>query len=510
MKNQIFQFVPRPKIQKATFDLSHSRKLSGKLGQLIPIFCQECVPGDTFNIRTESFIRLAPMTAPVMHKLNATIHYFFVPSRILWSKWEDFITGHEDETVPTINLSGQIPIGGLMDHMGIPPKDYEANAVLINALPFRAYTQIWNDYYRDQNFETEVAVDNIATDAGYDTATLRYRAWEKDYFTSALPYPQMGTLIGNTSVPAQVNYKNTLIKSDNSTAISAGDDVEIGSLVSGEPTTGRHFLKTTTNTNGMILENIQDVTIDVQELRMATRLQRWLERSMRSGSRYFEHLLAHWNIKSKDARLQRAEYIGGGRTPVIISDVPNTSATAEAPQASLAGNAYAVGNSNIAHKFCEEHGYIMGIMSVLPETAYQNGINRMYDKLLPLDFYFPEFAQLGEQEVKKQEIFVEGTVSGSAHNADTFGYQSRYAEYKYIPSSVHGEFRKTLNFWHMGRDFQACPDLNADFLHADKISDGVDPWRVFAVNADVEQMYVHLFHDVKATRPMPFLNDPTL
>lgn len=492
----IFERVPKARVPKSTFDLSHSRKLSMRMGELVPVLVQEVVPGDKFNISTESMIRLAPMIAPVMHRMNSTIHYFFVPNRILWDDWEDFITGVPGLVTPVAPLPGLI-VGSLGDHMGLPCIA-QNEEIEVNMLPFRAYQKIYNDYYRDQNLEEEVAYP----DEDLISSSCFFRAWEKDYFTSALTSPQKGEPV---SIEGKLNYlQATRVKT-----ITGGTPESDADILTND-TPGFDGSKLTRVGSDLVrLENVDSVSIEVEELRQATRLQRWLERNARSGNRYFEHLLAHWGVRSKDARLQRAEYLGGGKTPVVISEVPNMTGTSTAPQGTLAGNGLSVGRSNRASKFVEEHGYIIAIMSVIPETAYFQGVPRHFDRKINLDYYYPEFAQLGEQEIKNQEIYGSGTV---AQNEGTFGYQSRYAEYKYNQNTVHGHFKSDLEFWHMGRKFAELPELNVEFIRATGVSGELaDPWRIFAVTGQyTENLYVNLYHQISATRPMPFLNDPTL
>lgn len=505
----IFSNIPKARIQRASFDLSHDRKLSMNIGQLTPVFLQEVVPGDNFNIQTQSMVRFAPLIAPVMHRMNSSIHYFFVPNRIIMEDWEDFITGKEGVMIPTTGLKEKLETGYLADHLGLPIRTHfspmDDTTEWVSLLPFRAYYQVWNDYYRDANIQEEIDIFDRDNNNAFLQQPLLYRAWEKDYFTSALPTPQRGV---SANMGATINYSAETIAYDTAgSAISAGQTVNIGAL---KPVgLNVHNLKVSGGGGNINIENVDSVTIDVEELRRATKLQRFLERSMRAGNRYAEHLMAYWNVKPEDARLQRAEYLGGGRTPVVISDVANTTGTDDAPQGNLSGNALSIGSSNTASVNVKEHGYIIGIMSVIPESAYSQGIHRHWTRKLQLDYYFPDFAQLGEQPILNKEIFYGGN---EEHNQLTFGYQSRYAEYKYAQSTVHGQFRNNLEFWHMARKFASCPNLSPEFITVNQIdSDPTDPWRIFAVtDTDSEQLWIQLHHNVRATRPMPFLNEPSI
>lgn len=484
---KIFNQNLAARVKKSAFDLSHERKLSCRMGELVPVLVQEVVPGDKFSIDTQSMIRFAPMVAPVMHRINAYIHFFYVPNRILWDDWEKFVTG-SPITVPTIKMT-DVMEGALSDHMGLPVGEWNATTD-INTLPFRAYIKIWNDYYRDQNLQAEEPLtgDVVHRD-------LLKRAWEKDYFTSALPWAQKGNPV---TMDVNLEYKEVFLNYGPEATVepTEGDDLHVGDNYA-----LNSHMHAGVNPDPLYLENIGEASITVEELRRATRLQRWMERNARAGTRYVEHLLAHWGVKSSDARLQRAEYIGGGKSPVVISEVLNTTGTETLPQGNMAGHAINVGRTNQAYKFCEEHGFIIGILSVIPETSYQQGVPKFLTRKVNLDYYYPEFAQLGEQEVLNQELFYN---NNPVDDLDTFGYQSRYAEYKYQQSTVHGAFKTSLDFWHMGRKFSGKPPLNAAFITANPTN------RIFAVDDDTEKLYVQLYHKITAVRPMPFFNDPTL
>lgn len=486
----IFKSVRSAKVPKTNFNLTHDRKLSFKFGQLIPILAEEVVPGDKFNITTELMIRLAPMVSPVMHRINAYVHFFYVPNRLVDDDWEDMITGNADISAPQIQLS-RIDPSSLYDYMGLPTM--AEGTVTVNAHPFRAYNLIYNEYYRDQDLQDEIKVK----DALNGDFIVRLRNWEKDYFTSARPWAQKGDPV---TIPVEHTTETRYIGEDETNTINTGDTIQ--------------FLKDSGNEGWLISQgnNVQnfgldlDQEIDINNLRTAVRIQRWLERNARAGSRYVEHLLAHWGVKPQDARLNRPEYIGGGKQPVVISEVLNTSDTANAAQGEMAGHGITVGSENKGSYYCPEHGYIIGILSVKPKTAYYQGVHRKFSRKTKFDYYFPEFARLGEQEIKNKEIYLNGGIGNN--DEGTFGYQGRYSEYKYGFNTVHGDFRNTLDFWHMGRRFASLPPLNGDFVKIDEAVEDLD--NIFAVKDGTDYLWCQLVNRIQAIRPMPYFNDPTL
>lgn len=471
------------------------------MGQLIPILHEEIVPGDHFKINTEVMLRFAPMIAPVMHRVNVYVHYFFVPNRIIWTQWEEFITGGQDglstPTMPTITYNSQVGVGTLGDYLGIGGT--VSGGVYnpeLNALPFRAYQEIFNEYYRDPNID---AVVDITSESA--AASLRTRRWEKDYFTSALPWSQRGpevTLDGNITYkqPAE-GYLQYGGSDDN--PIADGQNVE----GIAHATSGALGANQSGSDNPIRIENIDSLGITINELRASSRLQEWLEKNARGGYRYIEQILSHFGVRSSDSRMQRPEYLGGGRQPVVISEVLNTSATATEAQGTMAGHGISVGTANRARRKFEEHGQLLGIMSVMPRTGYQQGIPRKFLRADKLDYYWPEFAHLGEQEVESRELYMH-TGGTQESNEEVFGYQQRYAEYKYGCSTVHGDFRDTLDYWHMGRIFTTRPTLNNVFLAADPTD------RIFAVTGGPDHLWCQVYNDVKARRPMPYFSNPRL
>lgn len=504
MKN-IFNQSGGSKPKKNAFDLSHENKLSLNMGDLVPFYLQDVIPGDSFKMNSEIFMRLAPMVSPVMHKINVFTHFYFVPNRILWTNWNDFITGGENglanPTFPKITLSqgdqsSFLKKGSLCDYIGIPipPAGTITNNLNISALPFRAYQMIYNEYYRDQNLQAKIAFALGDTVAEYTALTsLRKRAWEKDYFTSCLPEAQKG---GEVLLPidSTVSYLDNSRLYNNTAEANGALSAIAGDLTSdGSPVASR-------------LENIEEIenTISVNDLRRVTRLQRWLERNMRGGSRVNEMLYNHFGVKSKDSRLQRPEFLGGGRQNVIISEVLATAESEAGPLGEMAGHGISAGGMNGFTKSFDEHGIIIGIMSVLPRVSYMNqGVERHLQKFDKFDYFWPEFAQLGEQEVLQSELFHD--YLGTASSNPAFGYQSRYAEYKYKQSQVHGDFRDNLDFWHLARKFENAPALNSSFITADPRHD------IFAVtDPGVHKLYAQVYHNVRAIRPIPVFNNPSL
>jgi hypothetical protein len=512
MAKNIFNSIQLKKPKKNFFDLTHDVKLSTNMGQLTPILTLEVVPGDSIELGCESIIRFAPLTAPVMHRMDVTMHYFFVPNRILWDNWEKFITNNgpngtgPDIVAPFItpNTDFYTPAQlQFLDYMGVPPIPVGGTLTQINALPLAAYQCIYNEYYRDQNLIAPVDYklkdgNNIieVSDIARFT-TLRNRAWEHDYFTASLPFAQKGAAV---DIP---------LGAVNGDARVLGNE---GILGSGTVLTGSPYnaaIVTDTPSAGVDtslwaqVDGLQVEPTTINDLRRAYRLQEWLEKNARGGTRYIESILSHFGVKSSDARLQRPEYITGVKTPVVISEVLNTSGTeGELPQGNMAGHGIAVSSGKSGSYYAEEHGYIIGIMSVMPKTAYQQGIPRTFLKLDPLDYFWPSFANIGEQEVQTQELYAYTT-----NKEDTFGYVPRYAEYKYMPSRVAGDFRNSLDYWHLGRIFGSEPTLSQEFVECTP----EDTERIFAVtDPDAQKLYCHVLNKIKAVRPMPKYGTPTI
>lgn len=507
------------------FNLSRERKFSFNMGDVVPLMVQEVVPGDSFRVSPELMMRLAPMLAPIMHRVNVKIEHFFVPNRLVWSEWEDFITGGRLGTsapvTPKLSIqeigelnSQRMGVGTLWDYMGLPAiedgvyEDPDFVDVPVSALPFRAYQMIWNEYYRDQNLTAELTIpltSGIITDTTEKTmlTTLRKRAWEKDYLTSALPFAQRGSTVGVPLTADPIGNPTVARWADDGTPVTAGQGFEVGAdgIVIADPLGG-----------GVNL-GPEGHDINVQDLRRSIRLQEWLELAARVGGRYVEVLKGFFNVRPDDARLQRPEFLGGGTTPVQISEVLSTvqqvnssSVPIGTPQGDMTGRGMSYGNQNGFKRFFKEHGHVISVVSCLPRTAYQQGINRMWTRDDKFDYYWKQFANIGEQSVLQQEAWYYGLApSGDPLPSATFGYQSRYAEYKYAESTVHGDFKTTLAYWHMGRIFTAPPELNESFITSDPTH------RIFAVDDPaVHKLWCQCYIKFDAVRPMPYYGTPTL
>ena len=538
----IFNSIRLKRPRRNVFYLSYENKLTANAGELVPIMCKPVVPGDKFRVNTEMLVRLAPLVAPMMHRVDVFTHYFFVPNRLLWNQWEDFITKGVDGTVvpafPKIALRADwvnptsaavlLSDGSLWDYLGLPTiggfngiafPERSPNSVIppvgyeVSALPFRAYQLIYNEYYRDQNLTQPI---DFTLDGGLVTnvtevmslLTLRRRAWEKDYFTSALPWVQRGpdvtVPVNNNSGSLDVVLKDSphadVYHVPGTTAFPKDGALRSisGALVIGGGEPDPAYLEPS---NFQV--NVSELGVSINDLRTSNALQRWFERNARSGSRYIEQILSHFGVRSSDARLQRPQFLGGGRTPISVSEVLQTSSTdSTSPQANMAGHGISAGVNHGFKRYFEEHGYIIGIMSIRPRTGYQQGVPKDFRKFDNMDFYFPEFAHLGEQEIKNEELYLQQTPAG---NDGVFGYTPRYAEYKYSMNEVHGDFRGNMAFWHLNRIFSESPNLNTTFVECNPSN------RVFATAGTSDDKYwIQLYQDVKALRLMPKYGTPTL
>lgn len=547
-RNTLFTRVKTPKPPVNKFDLSHDKMLTAQMGKLYPVLCQEMVPGDRFRVQSDMMCRTVPLVSPAFGSLKAYIHYFFVPNRLLWNGWEQFITGGEDGEntfVPPYvtysdfirdihnfyGVSSNIGLGLLGDYFGLPISDtFEtSNLTPVSLLPFRAYALIWNEYYRDQNVDNEIDIEfevggRIPLGSSSSSVytfdyhrLLRSRRWLKDYFTSALPTPQRGPdvtlpIAGQANVVLSETNNAGRFVAPNGASMAPPDRYDViasninsatsGYSISAAPSKTESGYSLTYDPKGSLKADLSTATaVTINDLRRAIALQKFYEISARAGSRYKEMIMGHFHVTSSDARLQRPEYLGGGVSTINISEIPQTSATgSDSPQGNLAGKGFGIGRSNRSSFFAEEHGYLIGILSIVPDAIYFQGINKSWNRLNQEDYYWPSFAHLGEQPILKSELYCP---TDSNTFSQLFGYAPRYAEYKYAPNTIHGEFRTTLANWTFARKLSAA-NLNSDFLQVPNITNP------YAVQGDTDKYLIWISHRIDALRPMPFFGTPSI
>lgn len=472
------------------------------MGELVPIGMYEVLPGDTVQQATSALVRCSPLLAPVMHPVNVRIHHWYVPHRLIWDEFEDLITagpaGTSLPAFPTKTLPNPTTVGSLSDYLGIPNG---LNAPIVSALPFRAYSLIWNENYRDQDLQTELVVSKAS---GNDTTTnvaLQNICWEKDYFTSSRPWEQKGptvTIPLGTQAIVKTNSTNLVTGAQNAAKWLPAD----GTAVPGARALG--FAGGTGNTiwgtpspsesgNAYLSNLFADLTgasaITVTALRQALALQRFEENRARFGSRYTEYLRS-LGVRSSDARLQRPEYLGGGKQTIQFSEVLATAETGTSVDVGdMKGHGIAAMRSNRYRRFFEEHGYVISLMSSQPKTMYVQGIARHWNRRAKEDFWQREFEHIGQQRVLNKEVY------GAAATPDgTFGYQDRYDEYRRIENTIAGEFRTTaLDYWHMGRIFASEPALNETFVKS-------NPTKRNFASQSTDVLYVMARHNIQARR----------
>lgn len=475
---------------------------------------------------------MAPLDAPIMEMLDCTFHAFFVPERILWKDFEEFITtGANGTTQPvrpfirtvstTVTSAHPMLSSSLHDYLGFPP--YVVGQTVAeqewDALPYLAYQMIYQEYFRDDNLispDIEFPVSSGLYN-GNSVLSLRYRAWSKDYFTSALTSPQLGgdvsvPLVGEAPVQLKSNGVNLGVWSDQNGNTSGGaGDLQVAATgqtiksVSGGAAQNVNY-----NPNGTLIANLSGVSsVTINNLRLAVATQQWKERMITGGSRYKEQLYSMFGVISPDARLQRPEYLGKLRMNLQIGEVFQTSQTTDtSPQGEMTGRSNTYGSGFMFKKYnFKEHGWLLILMSIKPRATYQQGLNRKLSKKNWYDFAWPILSNLGEQPVLNKELFFNPSLPNSetSLNNQVFGYQSRYSEYKFINSSVHGDFRNSLSFWHLGRIFTSQPGLNRDFIEVRP----QDFNRIFAVTSHSgsspykDRFWYQILFDIRCNRPIP-------
>lgn len=501
--NSVFKKVGSLRPSRSLFNLSYEKKFSCDMGQLIPVLCDEMVPGDVFDIGASMVIRFQPLVAPVLHQVDAFYHVFFIPYRLLWDDWEDFITGGVLGTLtPTLprwipSSDAEVAEGSLWDYMGFPTfaaRPVVAADTLPMDFPKRAYQLVFNDYYRDETLQVEATL-------GAAVAAPYTRSWEKDYFTSALLWQQRGTppaipIVGTAHALWDIS---SFQWDDPAGALSPKFDSAVSDNIA-----HTNSQISTGNLRGFLNDNDVDLSaatpFSISDLRTAFQVQKWLERNARAGVRYTEFLKSHFGVAPSDERLDRPEYIGGMKAPVIFTEVLQTSETGTTPQGNLAGHGLSVGFENIGRYHAQEYGCVLGILSIMPKPAYQQGVNRQWLRITKEDFYFPEFANLSEQEIKQGELY--WTDLDSANNT-VFGFCGAYDEMRVKHSMVCGEFRSTYDYWHIGRQFGAAPVLDSTFIKCIPRKD------IFAVPAEPGCL-IQFGNIIKALRPLPIIAEPGL
>lgn len=514
---RVFHDVAAAKVGRSLFNLSHERKFTAKMGYLYPCLIELMLPGDIFKLGQSVVLRALPLAAPIMHEVNVRIHTFAVPLRLLMSaqkysdtaEWEDFmIRGSDGDTEYALPVwtPSSTAINSVWDHfynpVGVTP-DADNKPV---AFPLRALNLIWNEYFRDVELQSEVGID-------YDTALLP-AGWPKDYFTSARLTPQRGTAVAvpiSGVIDIDPKDSNIVVKTTNDTATSAlsydttsTDEILATSLLAAD-----NGLNLRWSDPALEVDLDTATTFNVNDLREVTSIQKWMERNMRAGTRHAEQLRAHWGVWPRDERLQRPEFVGSLKSPLIASEVLQTeSSDATTAQGTMAGHGISVMNAYVSTYKAMEYTIMLSVLSVMPRPAYSQGLDAQFNQKVTYDFPFPEFARLGEQPVYLKEIYTSGVKS---ENETIFGYQGRYNEFRNRPNKIAGQLRSSgsLNYWTLSREFASAPTLGANFIKS-RYSTGFEGGirdDIFAVTTG-DNLIITVGNNIKAIRPLPYMANP--
>lgn len=523
-----FTMIPKADIPRSKFDCQSTHKTTFDAGYLVPVYVDEVLPGDTFNLNMTAFARMATPLYPVMDNLHLESFFFFVPNRLIWNNWQKFMG---EQNNPGDSISYVVPqqvspangyaIGSLQDYMGLPTVGQVTATKTVSHCAFwpRAYNLIYNEWFRDENLQNSVVVDK---GDGPDTVanyTLLRRGKRKDYFTSALPWPQKGAAVAlplGTTAPVNLsstNFNKQLVKkASDHTLFGGSGNPNMAATLSNGWLNVSGYDNAIIDPNGTLYADLSTATAaTINQLRQSFQIQKLLERDARGGTRYTEIIRSHFGVISPDARLQRPEYLGGGSTDININPIAQTSGTSATGTTTPLGTLAAMGTT-LAHNhgFTQsfvEHGVIIGLVSIRADLTYQQGLQKMWSRSTRYDFYFPAFSHLGEQAVLNQEIYV----TGDTTDTSVFGYQERWAEYRFYPSRISSLFRSTatgtIDAWHLAQKFTSTPTLNDTF-----IVDNPPISRALAVgsSANGQQFIFDSFFNVKKARPMPMYSVPGL